>query len=266
MRTIIFLLLAALTSFTTNAQLRNADISGIQNKYLDIPYAGLSEAQKLDIYLPDDGNGPFPIILAIHGGGFMAGDKRDLQVEPMLNGLKRGYAVVAINYRLSGEASWPAQIHDCKAAVRWIRANADKYKLDGHRIAAWGGSAGGHLASMLGTSAGVEKLEGVALGNTDESSHVQAVVNWFGPTDFLKMDDQLHESGAVNPMIHSIPTSPESILLGNNLEDVPELVKEADPGTYVSADDPPFLFSMAPKTASFLTRDRCCLQGNWANC
>jgi len=240
MRTIIFLVLAALTTFITNAQLRTADSSGIQNKYLDIPYAGLSEAQKLDVYLPGEGNGPFPVILAIHGGGFMAGDKRDLQLEPMLNGLKRGYAVIAINYRLSGEATWPAQIHDCKAAVRWIRANADKYKLDGNRIAAWGGSAGGHLASMLGTSAGVEKLEGAALGNADQSSRVQAVINWFGPTDFLKMDMQLRESGAVNPMIHSIPTSPESILLGNNLEDVPELVREANPGTYVSADDPPF--------------------------
>jgi acetyl esterase/lipase len=222
------------------AQLNEADVSGIKNKYIDLPYASLSESQKLDIYLPENSTGPFPVILSIHGGGFMAGDKKDRQVEPMLRGLKKGYAVVAINYRLSGEAIWPAQINDCKAAVRWIRANAQKYNLDADHIVAWGGSAGGHLSSLLGTSAGVEKLEGSDLGNAGESSRIQAVVDWFGPTNFLKMDQQLKESGFGNPMVHSIPTSPESILLGKNIEDIPSLVKDSDPGTYISPDDPPF--------------------------
>ena len=170
----------------------------------------------------------------------MAGDKGDGQVEPMLRGLKQGYAVVAINYRLSGEAIWPAQIYDCKAAVRWIKANAQKYNLDADHIVAWGGSAGGHLSSILGTSADVEKLEGPELGNSGQSSRINAVVDWFGPTNFLKMDQQLNESGFGNPMVHSIPTSPESLLLGKNLEDAPCLVKDSDPGTYISPDDPPF--------------------------
>ncbi len=220
--------------------MREADISALKNKYLDIPYAALSGAQKLDIYLPDEGDGPFPVILSIHGGGFMAGDKRDIQVEPMLKGLKRGYAVVSVNYRLSGEATWPAQIKDCKAAVRWIKANADRYNLDRDRIVAWGGSAGGHLSAMLGTSGDVNKLEGKELGNPDQSSRIQAVIDWFGPTNFLAMDDQLKESGVENPMQHSVPDSPESWLLGANLPDVPERVKEANPETYITADDPPF--------------------------
>jgi acetyl esterase/lipase len=159
----------------------------------------------------------------------------------MLEGLKTGYAVVSINYRLSGEAKWPAQIHDCKAAVRWIRAHAREYRLDPDHIAAWGGSAGGHLAAMLGTSGSVKSLEDLTLGNPNQSSRVQAVVDWFGPTDFSKMDEQLKESAVERPMRHSVAQSPESALLGKNLEDAPTLVKEADPATYVSSDNPPFL-------------------------
>jgi acetyl esterase/lipase len=158
----------------------------------------------------------------------------------MLKGLKRGYAVVSINYRLSGEAIFPAQIYDVKAAVRWIRANAKQYKLNPDRIAAWGGSAGGHLSSLAGTSGNVKELEDLSLGNSGQSSRVQAVVDWFGPTDFLKMDEELQESKVNNPQIHSVPDSPESELIGKNIEDAPDLVRRANPETYVTSDDPPF--------------------------
>jgi len=234
-------LFAALVSFACNAQTRTADVSGIKNKYLDVPYATKSPAQTLDIYLPDKGDGPFPVILSIHGGAFKFGDKRDGQVTPMLKGLNRGYAVVSINYRLSGEAKWPAQMHDCKAAVRWIRAKAKTYKLNPDKIAAWGGSAGGHLSAVLGTSGDVKTLEDLTQGNSDQSSRIQGVVDWFGPTDFLKMDNQLRESGLENPNPHSAPDSPESELIGKILEAAPDLVKTSTPDTYVSPDDPPFL-------------------------
>jgi acetyl esterase/lipase len=240
MKTTLTSLLVALISLTINAPMKTTDVSDIKNEYLDIPYATRSDAQTLDIYLPDRGDGPFPVILSIHGGAFKMGDKRDGQVTPMLKGLHRGYAVVSINYRLSGEAIWPAQINDCKAAVRWIRANSKTYKLDPDRIAAWGGSAGGHLSAMLGTSGEVNFLEDTTLGNPDQSSRVQAVVDWFGPTDFLRMDEQLRESRVENPQRHSVVNSPESELIGNNLEDAPELVKESNPETYVSPDDSPF--------------------------
>ena len=104
-----------------------ADVAHIQRKYLDVPYATLSPAQKLDVYLPDSGTGPFPVIVSIHGGAFMGCDKSDAQVVPMLKGLERGYAVVAVNYRLSWQAKFPALVHDVKAAVRSIRANAPRY-------------------------------------------------------------------------------------------------------------------------------------------
>jgi acetyl esterase/lipase len=227
-------------SIAGKAQNNEAEVSHIKKKFKDIPYASVSESQKLDIYLPAEGEGPFPVIISIHGGGFEVGDKRDRMIEPMLHGLERGYAVVPINYRLSREAIWPAQIYDCKAAVRWLRANAETYHLNPDKIAAWGGSAGGHLSSMLGTTGGVDHLEDLSLGNPDRSSRVQAVVNWFGPTNFLKMDEQLKESAVENPMRHSIAGSPESNLLGKNIVQVPELVKEADPTTWVSSDDAPF--------------------------
>ncbi|GAB4410078.1 MAG: alpha/beta hydrolase [Anaerolineales bacterium] len=214
----------------------------IKRKYLDVPYASISPAQKLDIYLPDEGNGPFPVIMSIHGGAFLGCDKADAQVEPMLRGLKRGYAVVAVNYRLSWEAKFPALVHDVKAAVRWIRANAARYGFDPNRIAAWGGSAGAYLAAMLGTSAGVPELEDLSLGNPDQPSHVQAVVAWFPPTDFLAMDEQLAESG-LGPtpgMEHSGPESPESLLLGEQITKIPERVKAANPATYITPAAPPF--------------------------
>lgn len=215
----------------------------VRRRYLDVPYANLSLSQKADIYLPDEGEGPFPVILSIHGGAFMGCDKSDMQVLPMLQGLKRGYAVVALNYRLSWEATFPALVHDVKAAVRWVRGNARWFYLDPGRIAAWGGSAGGYLSAMLGVSDGIAELEDLSLGNPDQPSDVQVVVDWFGPTNFLKMDEQLAASGLA-PMEgteHNGVNSPESLLLGAKITEVPELVKAANPETYVRENAAPFL-------------------------
>jgi acetyl esterase/lipase len=219
-----------------------ADTSHVKRKYLDIPYADLSHSQRLDVYLPAGGKGPFPVIVSIHGGAFMSGDKADIHVLAMLEGLKRGYAVVAVNYRLSWEATFPALVHDVKAAVRWIRSHAQRYHLDRDRIAAWGGSAGGYLASMLGTSAGVPELEDLSLGNPEQPSHVHAVVAWFGPTNFLKMDEYLGECGLPPEpgMEHSGANSPESLLLGRQITEIPDRVKAANPETYISPAAPPF--------------------------
>ena len=216
------------------------DIQSIERKWLDVSYANASSAQKLDIYLPNEKGKIFPVIISIHGGAFMSGDKADNQVLPMLTGLERGYAIISINYRLSGEAKFPAQIFDVKAAIRWVKANATKYNLDPDKHAVWGGSAGGHLASLAGTSAGVSELEDLSMGNSEYSSRVQAVVDWFGPIDFLQMDEQFVVSGKGKPD-HSLADSPESKLLGQKITEIPELVKKANPTTYISGDDPPFL-------------------------
>ena len=227
----------------------SANTDHIQRKFLDVPYANVSPSQKLDIYLPDEDLGPLPVILSIHGGAFMGCDKSDAQVMPMLAGLKRGYAVIALNYRLSWEALFPALVQDVKAAVRWIRASAQKYSFAPERIAAWGGSAGGYLSSMLGTSAGIPELEDLSLGNPDQPCHIQAVVDWFGPTDFLKMDEQLAVNGMLPPpgFRHSESDSPESLLLGRTISDVPELVVAANPETYIRPNAPPFLIQHGTK-------------------
>ena len=218
----------------------------IKRKWLNISYATISPAQKLDIYLPKKGNGPFRVIISIHGGAFMFGDKADEQVNPMLEGLKHGYAVVSINYRLSGEALFPKNINDVKAAIRWVKANAVSYKMNPDKIAVWGGSAGGNLAALAGTSADVKQLEDLSLGNANQSSRIQAVVDWFGPTNFLLMDEQLKETGNGKPD-HSDANSPESKLLGQKITAIPSKVQLANPETYISKDDPPFLIEHGTK-------------------
>jgi acetyl esterase/lipase len=216
---------------------RQADTSWVARKKLEVPYAAQSESQRLDVYLPEKGAGPLPVILAIHGGAFRSGDKADGQLTPMLEGLRRGYAVVSVNYRLSGEALFPAQIQDVKAALRWVRTEGRSVGLDGDRVAAWGGSAGGHLATLLGTSAGVADLEppGSAVGGP-----IQAVVAWFPPLDFLSMDAQFTASGR-GRADHGAADSPESRLLGKALREVPDLCRRANPASYVSKATPPIL-------------------------
>mgnify|MGYP001094637304 CR=1 FL=1 len=200
--------------------------------YRDLPYVTDGHfRQKLDLYLPD-AKPPVSLIVWIHGGAFRMGDKGD-DVLPEYR--DAGYAVASLNYRLSQHALFPAQIEDCKAAVRWLRAHAEQYGLDPHRVAAWGLSAGGHLAAMLGVTGHVQAFE---VGEyLDQSSRVQAVVDYFGPTDFSQMDAHRLPDG----MVHDAPDSPESELVGGPIQEHPDRVAQANPVTYVRPDAPPFL-------------------------
>jgi acetyl esterase/lipase len=221
---------------------------GVTRIWMDVAYAAASPAQKLDIYLPNEGAGSYPVILAIHGGGFAGGDKNNVEVNPEMNGLTHGYAVVSVNYRLSGEAVFPAAIHDLKAALRFVRAHAAEYHLNPAKIAAWGDSAGGNFAAMLGTSAGVPALEDLTMGNPGQSSDVAAVVDYFGPTDFTTMDKYLTENGLAEPNdSHCAANSPESRYMGFHIAGQRERTKAADPVTYVSAKSPPFFIMNGTK-------------------
>jgi acetyl esterase/lipase len=194
----------------------------------------------LDLYLPSGGAKPYPVVVWIHGGGWSSGSRRHCHSQFLTDA---GYAVASIDYRLSQSAKFPAQIEDCKTAVRWLRASAKAYGLNPDRIGAWGASAGGHLAALLGTSGGIKDLEGTG-GNPNVSSRVQAVCDWFGPTDFLKMDAQ---SPPDSRILHDGPASPESRLIGGPLQQNKEKVAKANPITYVTADDPPFLIMHGDK-------------------
>lgn len=205
--------------------------------FKEIAYAHQSNAQKLDLYLPSPVTEPCAVIVWLHPGGYIRGDKE--MVEPVLNHvLERGYAVASANYRLADEASFPAQLYDVKAAVRWLKANADTYNINKETVAAWGVSAGSTFAALLGTTANIPELEDLSLGNPDESSRVNAVVDVIGPMDFLSMDSQLRQLG-YGPL-HAEVISGISVLIGGQLSEHPERCQAVNPATYITADCPPF--------------------------
>ena len=239
MRIIVTLVLTLffLVTITVLAQRRNRDTSPkipeSVTVHRDIAYVTDGhERQKLDLYVPADTGENLPLIIWVHGGAWRGGNKTHYR--PM-EYLSAGYAGASINYRLSQHAVFPAQIEDVKAAVRWLRANAETYRLDPNRFAAWGSSAGGHLVAMLGTAGDVAEFE---VGeNLEVSSKVQAVVDYFGPTDFLQMDAHRPPDG----LVHDAPDSPESKLVGGPIQAHKDRVAKANPITYVSKDNPPFL-------------------------
>jgi len=175
------------------------------------------------------------LLICIHGGGWAMGDKAG--GSPLIAFTKDGYAVAVISYRLSDQAKFPAQIQDCKAAVRWLRANAAKYKIDPDCFGTWGGSAGGHLSALTGTSGGSKEFEPIG-GNAEVSDRVQAVCDLFGPTDLLKMNEQSNGRG---PIKHDGARSPESMLIGGPIQDNKEKTERANPIKYITKECPPFL-------------------------
>jgi acetyl esterase/lipase len=199
----------------------------------DLAYVpGGHEMQKLDLYLPASPKGP--LLVVIHGGGWMQGSKDKAEGLPML---AFGYAVANLNYRLSQHAIFPAQIEDCKAAIRWLRAHAAEYGYDPKHVGAWGASAGGHLVAMLAATGNVRDFD---VGeNLDQSSAIQCGVDVFGPADLVDW-----KPASKNPIIQT--TGSESVivkLLGGTAAEKPELAKRASPLTWVTKDCAP-LFIM----------------------
>ena len=208
--------------------------------HMNVAYAHASPLQRLDLYLPATGEPPYPVLVGIHGGGFVSGDKRDGQITPVLRGLDRGYAVANLDYRLAPEAPFPAAVADVKTAVRWLRAHAVVYGLDGSRIAVWGDSAGGNLAAIAGTSGDSAALRGPDPAYAGRSDAVQAVVDWFGPISFSLLDEDFRTAGHDATGAEG-PASYPSQYLGAPVATVPGTARAADPITYLSPDDPPIL-------------------------
>jgi acetyl esterase/lipase len=179
----------------------------------------------LNLFVPRTGEGPFPLIIWFHGGGWRNGGYGSC---PPLQWGRTDYAYASVEYRLTGVAKFPAQIIDSKAAVRWLRANAARYRIDGSRIGVWGGSAGGHLAALLGTSGGARRFD--VGDHLDTSSAVQAVCDFYGPTDLLSWG----KTTGFEPTILKE-------LLGGLILDMPEAVVAASPLSYVGPGMPPFL-------------------------
>lgn len=204
-------------------------------KHADVVYASIEGRDLvLDVYAPETRPVELiPVVVWVHGGGWRGGSKDG--VRRSLPILSHGFGLVSVGYRLSGEAVFPAAIADVKAAVRWVRANAARYGFDPDRLGAWGSSAGGHLVTLLGTAHEVTEWDSIHEENAGVSSRPTAVCNWFGPTDFLRMNDY---PGRID---HDAPDSPESRFIGGPIQDNPEKTQRANPIRYVTPDDPPML-------------------------
>lgn len=229
------------------------DVSAVSRKWLNVDYTPKNPhpARKLDIYLPEEGDGPFPTIICIHGGAFWGGQKDDVQVAAYMEGLDAGFAVVSVEQRLcsmmpdrsySPEGLFPNPVFDFKAAIRFLRANAEKYKLDPTRFATAGGSAGGYHAVMAAASANVPAMYDPSLGYADVDGSVQAVVDWFGVGDLVVQSQYTEDT----PM--KLPDGTEfkldnyaDIFLGANCREAQNLAYFASPETWVTPDMPPVL-------------------------
>lgn len=213
--------------------------------FRDVQYATVGNIKlRMDVLVPTAQSaasagspaGPLPLVVFIHGGGWRMGSKEANRARFLV---PRGYVVASINYRLTPQASWPAQIEDCKAAIRYLRAHASDYSIDPERVGVFGTSAGGHLAALLGTSGEIKGLEGGVGECTDQSSRVQAVVDFFGPADFPNFQ--------ATPQVEAIITSPKDGLFRGTADEIHKMAVEASPVTHATKDDPPFLICHGDK-------------------
>jgi len=205
----------------------------------DVVYASVDGTDlRLDLYLPAESDALPPAAVYLHGGGWAMGDKADRAEARARVLVELGLAVASVNYRLSSQATFPAQLHDAKGAVRWMRANGARLGIATEAIGAIGPSAGGHLAALLGLTAGNVDLEGDIGGNLDRSSAIQAVVDLYGPADLLAV-------GSRSPLEAALmPQSLEARLLGlDAVADDPEAARRASPRFHVHAGAPPFLIA-----------------------
>ncbi len=202
-------------------------------------------ALKLDLYLPPERSGSCPIVLYLHGGAFMVGDRTAFGEERLEPAARDGIAIASAQYRFSDAATYPAQVHDVKAAVRWLRAHAGEYGYGAKRVGAWGASAGGYLALMLGVTSGSADHEGTLGEHLDRSSSVEAVTAWFALTDVLLADGhRLPGDRRLPPFITGPPPQPSVLarLLGvEAVSEHPELAAAASPVTYATATRAAFL-------------------------
>ena len=218
--TILFALTLAL-AHAANAQYPPTPGTGTFTLIENLEYANArGTSLQLDLRIPNE-KGPHPVIVYLHSGAWIMGDRTG---GPAIRQATRGYAVASIDYSLAPKNVWPSQIEDCKAAVRWLRANAARFDLDPERI---------------GTSGDVPTLEGIELGNAQFSSRVKVVVDYYGPTDLLKLDAQ--KPPCSGPLDGNASFMPPSLLMGCSIQQCQERTRTADPMTYVTPDDPKFL-------------------------
>ena len=217
------------------------DPATIPNRITDIRY-GTLETQKLDLYYPNAGEGPFPLIFYVHGGGWILGSRRDSSIACILSGaLAQGFAVASVEYRLSPKTKFPENLYDVKTAVRCMRANAEQYQLDPDRFAMAGDSAGGYFTLMVAATANVPALEGEAYGWPGVSSAIQAAVDFYGPVDMERDWAEYYAASGVKRLplkLKGYPTMEEYEFSNVSARHLAPLVS---PHRYVHPGMPPVL-------------------------
>ena len=227
------------------------DVSEVKRKWLDVAYASQSPSQVMDIYLPKEGDGPFPTYIFIHGGAFIAGDKQDVQFLLAADGIHRGYAVVSVEYRKGFESKAPNALYDVKSAIRFLRAHAAEYRLDPARFALGGDSAGAYYAVFAAATAGIPAFDGPEPVFAAECGAVKAVVAQCGCYDLLRMAPPPEvEAKAPKEFIPgTIPANLMSIYLGANPHLFPDIAALLNPLTYITKDFPPTLVQVGKADA-----------------
>lgn len=232
---------------------KQVDPAQFKHHWLDLRYADDDPRQALDLWLPDEGEGPFPLIVFVHGGGWVSGDKRENTMPGVFKFPSQGYAVACVEYRLVPDVRWPEPLEDVRAAIRFLRAHALEYNLKADKIAIMGNSAGGHLSCMVSALAGRPMLNGRRYGNLDQSDAVQCLISVYSPTDLYQCDlcdrstaeDQAIATGGLATRGDNGEKGmwrPQNQLVGASCFGNPALAAAASPISYVTADFPKALF------------------------
>lgn len=229
------------------------DISRFPRRWEDLRYATRSEAQTLDLFLPAEGDGPFPLIVLVHGGGWCSGSKRGTTMECAFRCVSQGFALASIEYRFATDEPLPAMVHDVKAAIRFLRAAGHELHLATDRIVIWGNSSGGHVANLVAaTGSRPRLLDDPTLGNTDQSCAVQGLISWYAPVDLFQLDmcDALSpdenlkwlEPGAFDDAAATGLPTMQAIAIGCVPRFNPKDARAMSPIGYVDDSFPPALF------------------------
>lgn len=237
---------------------KEVDPSQFKNHYLDVPYAQESPRQTLDLWLPNEGQGPFPLIIFVHGGGWVSGNKRETTMPGVFKFPSQGYALACVEYRLVPDVRWPEPLEDVRAAIRFLRAHAEEYRLNPDKVAIMGNSAGGHLSNMVAALAGRPLFQGPQHGNLDQSDAVQCLISVYSPTDLYQVDlcERTEQQDQINATAGNVlrgdtgergMSKPHNQLMGVCCRDFPGIAACASPITYVDGNFPPAYYLQGVK-------------------